>query len=134
MPVRSTNARNYLFIDCRSLFCNLSVSFPIAQIALEPIDLLGPVLGRMDFSRIFIFGPPDFFADFLPGSFSPHFCGKKCPEKSSRKILQNLYNKNPRHISAEGPGQDLWIFLQRLARSLIRARIKLIRACASLCN
>ena len=31
--------------------------------------------------------------------FSPHFCGKKCPEKSSRKIpekiLQNLYDKNP---------------------------------------
>ena len=35
---------------------------------------------------------------------------EKCPEKSSRKIpgkiLQNLYDKNPRHISAEGPGQD----------------------------
>ena len=35
----------------------------------------------------------------------------KCPEKSSGKIpgkiLQNLYNKNPRHISAEGPGQTL---------------------------
>ena len=32
---------------------------------------------------------------------SPHFCGKKCPEKSSRKIpgkiLQKLYSKNPRH-------------------------------------
>ena len=31
--------------------------------------------------------------------FSPHFCGKKCPEKTSRKIprkiLQNLYSKNP---------------------------------------
>ena len=48
---------------------------------------------------MFIFGPPDFFADFLAGIFSPQFCGKKCPEKSSRKIpekiLQNLYNKNP---------------------------------------
>ena len=42
--------------------------------------------------------------------FSPRFCGKKCSEKSSRKIpgkiLQNLHNKNPRHISAEGPGQE----------------------------
>ena len=47
---------------------------------------LGPAFGRTDFSRILIFEPPD-------------FCGKKCPEKSSRKIpgkiLQNLYNKNP---------------------------------------
>ena len=57
-------------------------------------DFLGPAFGRTDFSRIFIFEPPDFFADFLAGFFS-HFCGKKCPEKSSRKILQNLYNKNP---------------------------------------
>ena len=62
-----------------------------------------------DFSRNFIFGPPDFFRGFCRRIFSPHFCGKKCPEKSSRKIpgkiLQNLYNKNPRRISAEGPGQ-----------------------------
>ena len=63
------------------------------------------------FSRIFIFGPPDFFFfGFSRRSFSPHFCGKKWPEKSSRKIpgkiLQNLYNKNPRHISAERPGQN----------------------------
>ena len=72
--------------------------------------LLGSDFGRTDFSRISIFGPADFFTDFVAG-FSPHFCGKKCPEKSSRKIpgeiLQNLYNKNPRHISAEGPGQHL---------------------------
>ena len=37
---------------------------------------------------------------------------KKCPEKQSSrksrgKILQNLYNKNPRHISAEGLGQKI---------------------------
>ena len=57
----------------------------------------------------FIFEPPDFFANFIAGLFSPPFYGKKCPEKSSKKssgkILQNLYNKNPQHISAEGPGQ-----------------------------
>ena len=62
-------------------------------------NFLGSDFGRADFSRIFIFGPPDFFADFLAGFFSPHFCGKKCEEKSSRKIpgkiLQHLYNKNP---------------------------------------
>ena len=44
------------------------------------------------------------FRGFCRRIFSPHFCGKKCPEKSSRKIpgkiLQILYNKNPRHISA----------------------------------
>ena len=62
-------------------------------------DLLGSVFGRTDLSRIFIFGPPDFFADFVAGFFLLIFVGKKCPEKSSRKIpakiLQNLYNKNP---------------------------------------
>ena len=64
---------------------------------------------RTDFSRIFIFGPPDFFADFVAGFFLLIFVGKKCPEKSSRKIpgkiLQNLYNKNPRQLSVEGLGQ-----------------------------
>ena len=72
--------------------------------------LLGPAFGRTDFSRIFIFEPPDFFADFLAGFFSPHFCGKRCPEKSSRKIpgkiLQNFYTtKILQHISADWPGQ-----------------------------
>ena len=74
--------------------------------------MLGSDSGRTDFSRIFIFGPPDFFADFVAGFFLI-FVGKKCPEKSSRKIpgkmLQNLYNKNPRHISAEGPGQKMFL-------------------------
>ena len=54
-------------------------------------------------------------AGFLRGLsrriFSHFFCGKKCPETSSRripgKILKNLYNKNPRHISAEGPAQEM---------------------------
>ena len=54
-------------------------------------------LSRRIFSRIL---SPDFFSSFL---------WRKCPEKSSKKIpgkiLQHLYNKNPRHISAEGPGQ-----------------------------
>ena len=58
------------------------------------------------FSRMFIFGPPDFLADF----FSSFLWGKM-PGKSSRKIpgkiLQNLYNKNPRHISVEGPGKEI---------------------------
>ena len=47
----------------------------------------------------FYFWAAEFFREFSRRIFSPHFCGKKCPEKSSRKIpakiLQNLYNKNP---------------------------------------
>ena len=39
-------------------------------------ELLGSDLGRMDFSRIFIFGPPDFFADFVAGFFILIFVGK----------------------------------------------------------
>ena len=47
--------------------------------------------GRTDFSRIFIFGPPDFFADFVAGFFLFIFVGKsaqknppgKSPAKSS---------------------------------------------------
>ena len=57
----------------------------------------------------FYFCAAGFFRGFCRRIFSPHFCGKKCPEKSSRKIpgkiLQNLYNKNPRQLSAEGLGQ-----------------------------
>ena len=73
-------------------------------------NTLGSVFGRTDFTLIFIFGPLDFFRGFCRLIFSTHFCGKKCPEKSSRKIpgkiLQNFHNKNPRHTSAEGLGQQ----------------------------
>ena len=60
----------------------------------------------------FYFWAVGFSHGFCRRIFSPHFfCVKKCPEKSSRKIpgkiRQNLHNKNPRHISAEGPGQKL---------------------------
>ena len=43
------------------------------------------------FSRIFIFGPPDFFADFLAGFFLLIFVGEKVP----RKILQENPRENP---------------------------------------
>ena len=54
--------------------------------------LLGPDSGRTDFSRIFIFEPPDFFADFVAGFFLLIFVGKsaqknppgKSPAKSSK--------------------------------------------------
>ena len=60
---------------------------------------LGPAFGRTDFSRIFIFEPPDFFADFLVGLFLLIFVGKSAqknpPGKSPGKTLQNFSNKNP---------------------------------------
>ena len=53
---------------------------------------LGSDLGRTDFSRIFIFGPPDFFLDFVAGYFLLIFVRKsaqknppgKSPAKSSK--------------------------------------------------
>ena len=47
---------------------------------------LGSDFGRTGFSRIFNFGPSDFFADFLAGFYLLVFVVKKFPEKSSRKI------------------------------------------------
>ena len=55
------------------------------------INFLGSVPGRTDFSRIFIFVPPDFFRGFSRRIFSPHFCGEKVP----RKILQENPRQNP---------------------------------------
>ena len=51
----------------------------------------------------FIFKP----ADFVAGLFLLIFVGKVPSRKIPGKILQNLDNKNPRHISAEGPGQPM---------------------------
>ena len=56
---------------------------------------------RTDFSRTFIFGPPDFFADFVAGFFVLILWGKNLQE-NPRQNRPNQYNKNPRHISAEG--------------------------------
>ena len=74
-------------------------------------DLLGSVFGRAEFSRIFIFGPPDFFADFLAGFFRLIFVGKSAqknpPGKSPQKSSKIYTTKILRHISAEGPAQDL---------------------------
>ena len=71
--------------------------------------MLGPVLGRTDFSRIFIFGPPDFFADFVAGFFLLIFVGKSAqknpPGKSPAKSSKIYTTKILRHISADWPGQ-----------------------------
>ena len=56
----------------------------------ESPNILGSGFGRTDFLRIFIFGPPDFFADFLAGFFLLIFVGKV-----PRKILQENPRENP---------------------------------------
>ena len=90
----------------------------MSNLAFVELELLG---GRFFFlaERIFrgflFLGRRIFSCGFwVAGFFLLIFVGKKCPQKSSRKIpgkiLENLYSKNPRHISAEGPGQELYIF------------------------
>ena len=100
---------------------------------------LGSGFGRTDFSRIFIFGPPDFFADFLAGFFLLIFVGKSAqknpPGKSPRKSSKIYTTKVLRHISAEWPGQHssctkkvrfcalsgaLFFFLLKLAKTPLR--------------
>ena len=51
----------------------------------HPLVKLGPVHGRTDFLRIFIFEPPDFFADFLAGFFLLIFVGKSAQKNPPRK-------------------------------------------------
>ena len=76
--------------------------------------LLGPAFGRTDFSRIFIFEPPDFFADFLAGFFLLTFVGysaqKNPPGKSPAKFSKIYTTKILQHISADCPGQVLRVF------------------------
>ena len=77
----------------------------------EVRKMLGSGFGRTDFSRIFIFGPPDFFADFLAGFFLLIIVGKSAqknpPGKSPRKSSKIYTTKILRHISAEWPGQKM---------------------------
>ena len=81
--------------------------------------MLGPAFGRTDFSRIFFFEPPDFFADFLAGFFLLIFVlifvGKsaqknppgKSPAKSSKIYTVYYTTKILQHISADFPGQHM---------------------------
>ena len=73
------------------------------------LQILGPVLAERVLSRIFVFGPPDFFAVFqlVAGFFLHIFVGRSArkdpPRKSPTKSSKMHNNKNPLHISAEGP-------------------------------
>ena len=68
--------------------------------------MLGSVFGRTDFSRIFIFGPPDFPADFLAGFFLLIFVGKSAqknpPGKSPAKSSKNYTAKIPDTVLQRG--------------------------------
>ena len=79
-------------------------------IAIQSGQNVSPGILQNGFFADFYFWAAGFFRGFSRRIFSPHFCGKKCPEKSSRKIpgkiLQNLYNKILQHISADCPGQQ----------------------------
>ena len=64
--------------------------------------VLGSVFGRTDYSRIFIFGPPDCFADFVAGLFLLIFVGKSAqknpPRKSPAKSSKICTTKSPTHF------------------------------------
>ena len=84
--------------------------------------MLGSGFGRTDFSRIFIFGPPDFFADFVAGFFLLIIVGKsaqknppgKSPQKSSKIYTTNIL----RHTSADWAGQEVEVRYPPLQRGI----------------
>ena len=59
--------------------------------AILSLQILRPVLGRADFSRIFIFEPPDFFRGLCRPMFSS-FLWEKLPRKS-RQNPPNFINR-----------------------------------------
>ena len=82
-------------------FAQLNVNNPaIFALRRSICHFLGSVFGRTDFSRIFIFGPPDFFADFVAGFFLLiFFVGKSAqknpPGKSQAKSSKIYTTKIP---------------------------------------
>ena len=77
-----------------------------AKVAFDTVQFLGPAFGRTDFSRIFIFEPPDFFADFLAGLFLLIFVGKSAQKNPPGKSSTIYTTKILQHISADCPGQQ----------------------------
>ena len=88
--------------------------------------MLGSVFGRTDFSRIFIFVPLDFCADFVAGFFLLIFVGKsaqknpprKSPAKSSKIYTTKIPDTFLQRGRAKRCGNCGWLALRRL--SLVR--------------
>ena len=76
-------------------------------------NILGSALGRTDFSRIFIFEPPDFFADFVAGFFLLIFVGKSAqknpPGKSPTKSSKFYTTKIPDNFLQRGQAKRLTV-------------------------
>ena len=70
------------------------------------LELLASDFGRTDFSRIFIFEPPDFFPDFVAGFFLLIFAGKSAqknpPGKSPAKSSKTYTTKIPDNFLQRG--------------------------------
>ena len=82
----------------------------------SPSQILGSAFGRTDFSRIFIFGPPEFFADFVAGfSLLIIFVGKSAqknpPGKSPAKSSKIYTTKIPDTFLQRGRATKLTIFV-----------------------
>ena len=118
VPTKVSSQVVEVHLSCFHLFCSSAIqswleivnpSPSVLRIRWRPCVRVG--FWQNGFFADFYFWAAGFFRGYSRRICSPHFCGKKCPEKSSRKIpgkiLQNLYNKNPRHISAEGPAQHV---------------------------
>ena len=101
----------------RPLFCGFDKPSEVPGKFPEtfPCKILGPAFGRTDFSQIFNFEPPDFFADFLAGFFLLIFVGKSAQKNPPGKSSKIYTTKILQHISADCPGQKISRKLHRRA-------------------
>ena len=81
----------------------------MTKITRQPMKIVGPVLGRKDFSRIFILSRQTFFAELSPDFFSS-FCVRKSAQtnslgKSPAKSSKFYITKVPDTFLQTGPGQ-----------------------------
>ena len=103
------------------------ISLVILVLSLSfPRILLGSVFGRMDFSRIFCFGPPDFVADFVAGFFLI-FVGKSAqktpPGNSPAKSFKIYTTKIPDTFLPRGRAKFCG-FMVTLRFSLIKTQTR----------